>query len=287
MKAFGLQTRLARDLNVAGVADIPADIRQEIADAINAALQTLNAIAPFHSKTAFSGIALPAPLTIELTVENRSNEISGYDFASDEFYRTIRIEGDMVDNQPIGTNMLLHPYGGSSGTVNAILYGDAVQMPEPFESIASEELTVLETSHNAYAVNRPVKKGDRKIGHPTFFNVEENAANQSPAAPAVIRFERLPDRLYRLEGMFTLAPLRVKVVDLIAPGAELPIRGEMIESYLLPIARANLTTCRLWRNKDNKAKAVSDGESAESKYRTLAPSNIASARNKVGTPQGY
>lgn len=287
MKAFGLQTRLARDLDVPSVAEIPVDVRQEIADAINAAAQTLHALAPSHSKVVPSSIALAAPETIELTVENGSNEITGYDFASDQYYMTLRISGDDIDNQPIGVNQLLHPYGGTSGTVSAIFYADAVQMPETFDEIVSNELRLLETGTLVFAVSRSLKYRDRKIGRPEFFNVEANAANQNPVAPAVIRFDQLPDKLYRLEGMFSMAPIRVKVADLIAPGADIPLREDHIESYLLPIARGNLTTCRLWRNKETKASVVSAAEAAESKYRILVPPTISSTPNFVGTPEGY
>ena len=287
MKAFGLQTRLARDLDVASVADIPADIRQEIADAINSAAQKLHALAPAHSKIVPSGISLAAPETITLTVENGSTDITGYDFASSQFYQTLRIAGDDIDNQPIGTNQLLHPYAGASGTVTAILYADAVQMPEAFDDIVSNELRVLETGALCYGVNSSVKVRDRKTGRPEFFDVEPNAANQSPPAPAVIRFDRLPDQLYRLEGLFTTAPLRVMVVDLIAPGNDLAIREEQIESYLFPIARAAMTTCRLWRNKETKTKAEADGEAAESKYRLLVSPTISTAPNMVRTKPGF
>jgi hypothetical protein len=287
VKAFGLQTRLARDLDVPSVADIPSDVRQEIADAINAAAQTLHALAPAHSKIVPSSIALAAPVEIELTVTNGSNEVTGYDFASDQFYQTLRINGDGIDNQPIGANTLLHPYGGTSGTVTATLYSDATQLPEQFEELVSQELRVLETNSLVVGVNRSLKCENRKTGRPEFFNVEPNAMNQSPPAPAVIRFDKLPNQLFRLEGMFSMAPLRVKVVDLISPGVDLPIREDHIEAYLLPIARANLTTCRLWRNKDNKTDVANKGEAAENKYRLLVPQTISSAPNLVRTKPGY
>lgn len=286
MKAIALATRLARDLDEKSVIDLTADARLEILDAINGGLQRLHALAPFESKTTTGSISLEAPINISIGVTAGSDEITGHSFTDDQFYRTIRINGDVIDNQIAGVSRLLHPYGGTTGTVPATIYSDGVAVLEPYDELIGDP-RILETGTHLTNFLRTWDRFGKPVGRPDFYHVEANARNQNSPAPSVIRFDRLPDRAYRLEAKFTLAPARMTFADLLAPGADIPLRTEFVEVYLLPIARDILSSSSLWKNKETKAKAHADAETAESKYAALTPRHLSTPNNVVRTKRGW
>lgn len=286
MKAIAFGNRLSRDLDVSSFLEIPVDIRQEMLDATNGGLQRMHALAPAESKITTGSIPLAAPETISIGVTNGSTEITGYDFENGQYYRTIRIDGDSIDNQVMGANELLHPYGGTTGTVSAILYGDAVSIVEPYDELVGDP-RVLETDTRLTHFKREWCRQQRPIGHPKYYHVEANARNQNSTAPSVLRVDHLPNQLYRLEGKFTLAPARITFSDLLAPGADIPLRDELVEVYLLPIARSLMTTCRLWRDKSTITKVNNEAEAAEQKYEALTPKTLATPNNRVRTKRGW
>ncbi len=288
MKAFALASRLVRDLKEMGLATLTADGRQALLDAINGGLQRMHSVAPTKSKETAGSLYLDAPLSISLGVTAASEVVTGYSFTADQLYRTIRIAGDPIDNQITGPSTLLHRYGGSaSGTVAAIIYGDGVAMPEPYESLVGDP-RVTETGRDLTNYEHDCRIDlARRIGEPWFYQVEANAINQNSAAPAVIRFDSLPERAYRLQCRFALAPARIGFADMIAADTEIPLRAELVELYLLPIAREILTTSDLWRDPLTKAGAIKAGAAAFTAYATLTPTTLATPRRKVGTPHGW
>lgn len=286
MKAIAFSNRLSRDLDEENASKLMTDIQLEILDAINGGLQKLHAIAPYHSKITTGSIPLDAPISATLGVTTGGVNVTGITFPIDQFYRTIRISGDEIDNQIVGNSSLLHPYGGGTGTVNATIYCDAVAMPEPYDQMIGDP-RILETGTILTNFMREWGRASKSICRPSFYQAEANARNQNSVAPTVFRFDSLPDRAYRLESRFTLAPARIQFADLLSPGADIPLRAEHVESYLLPIARGILTDSALWRDKDAKASVRNAAEMAESKYQTLTPQYAATPRNRVRTKPGY
>jgi hypothetical protein len=289
MKATALANRLVRSLKVKSLQELTADGWQEIQDAVNAALQSMHAVAPPHSKITVASMVLPAPVTISIGVTNGSNEITGHTFAVSDFFKTIRLAGESIDNQVIGESSLLHPWTGTTGTVSAVLYGDAVAIPDAYEEIISDPL-VLETN-NDLTQGRPTSYWSsqrRKIGTPEFWWIEENARNANPAGgPAVLRIDTLPPKILRLQMSASLAPARISFMDFMDASKVIPIRDEHIEAYLIPVALGNLTTSDLWRDKETAAKVASKAETAEAKYAALVPQTLGTPNNHVRTRPGF
>jgi hypothetical protein len=84
-----------------------------------------------------------------------------------------------------------------------------------------------------------------------------------------------------------IAPIRVTFEDLLNPGDPLPIRTEHVENYLLPIARGLLTFSSLWRNKEEKNSTRDAAKEAEMKWSLLAPTTLATPRNRSRTRPGF
>ena len=160
--------------------------------------------------------------------------------------------------------------------------GDDRPFPEPPSSEILETQRTL-THHKLRFVSWQV----RNVAEPRFYWVEPNAGNRASPAPAVVRFDSLPDHAYRLTVEAMLAPARVAFADMLAPGPEISIRQEHVEIYLLPIARGLLTSCELWKNPETKSAAIKAGETAEMKYANLASTTLATPANEVGTPHGF
>ena len=287
MKAIALANRLKRDLDEKSLSDVSSDSRQEILDCINGALQRMHAVAPDHTKITTASLYLDAPATVTIGVTQGETAITGSTFSSDQYGRTIRVAGDSIDNQIAGTSSLLHPYAGPTGTVTATVYSDAIALPEPYSELVGDP-RILETQRTlTHHKLRFVSWQVRNVAEPRFYWVEPNAGNRASPAPAVVRFDSLPDHAYRLTVEAMLAPARVAFADMLAPGPEISIRQEHVEIYLLPIARGLLTSCELWKNPETKSAAIKAGETAEMKYANLASTTLATPANEVGTPHGF
>ncbi len=286
MKAVAFGNRLARYLDVKSVDELTADVRQEILDAINGGLQKMHTVAPEISKQVPGSIHVSAPETISVGVTRGSTAITIADFGSDQYYRTIRISGDGIDNQIVGASEILHPFSGETGTATAIVYCDAVSIPEPYESLVGDP-RILETNRDLLNVKFTEHWTKRQVREPRFYQVEANAPNRNPLAPSVIRFDSLPGSEYRLSCEFLIAPARIKFSDLLAPGADIPLREELVELYLLPIAKGILSDSSLWKNAGSIPRVEKQAAEAIVTYAALAPQYLATPRHEVGTPAGF
>lgn len=290
MNVASFANRLVRDLKVKSITELTADARQELQDAINGSLQRLHDLSPDHSKQGLASLVIGAPQTVTIEVEKGSKNIGLHVFTADFFYCSIRISGDSIDNQIIGETTLHHPYGGESGTMEAVVFHDAITIPESFAEIVSDPLVIETGTHLHNSRDNPwTHTGMRKnIGRPTSYWMESNARNQNPpTGPVVMRFGSYPDRLYRLEAEAVFAPARINFSDLLTTHAIIPLRDEHVESYLLPIARASLTESSLWDDKEKIQRVKDSGKDAEARYAILIPQYPATPTHRIRTRRGY
>ena len=288
MNAISFLARLVRDLNVSSPNDLTADARLEILDATNGAIQQIDSLSGSKSKTTVGSFFLAAPRALVFDVTNGSVEIAGNNFPVTDYAKTIRIEGDDIDNQITGGNTLLHPYTGATATVGATIYSDSLLLPEPYLEIISDPVILGEGKEITQSRLRGSRFKKKDTGRPKIYWMEGNAGNRNSTTPAVIRFHPMPEKTYRFEADVSLAPTRIKFADLLTTGTKLPVREEWVESYLLPVARGILTTSELWRDKQTKASAVTASDKAIAKFRALSPSDTyATPSNEVGTPYGF
>ncbi len=287
MKVMAFAQRLLRDLKENDMASLAAAERQELCDAINGALQKLHDLSPPHAKEAAGSMVLGAPSAVVLGVTEGGADFTGYAAGEEDLYCTVRIEGDPVDNRITGSGSLLHPYAGQGGMRNAVIYHDAVLIPEPYAEIISRP-RVLETLRVLEPGEAEGLPGDRRgVSEPREYRLEANAPNQGPPAPALLRVDPLPDRLYRLEMRVALAPARVGFADLLSGTRDLPLREELAEAYLLPLARGLLCASALWRDGDTRSAVLAAAARAEAAYAVLVPKTLGTPCNLAGTPRGY
>lgn len=286
MKVFALVQRLARDLTQTNPLALTAEERQTVQDCINAALQKLHDYAPDHSKAIPISLSLAAPTNISIGVSEGMNTFTGYSITSDDQYCTIRIDGDGVDNQVIADGTLLYPYAGTTGTVTATIYHDAIALDETYAAIISNP-RYLDTNvelGQGFIPDRYRLAYRLAIGDPESWIVEENAYS---SARAVFRVDRLPTGLIRLKAKALLAPPRVSFTDTIGTTADIAMRVEHIESYLLPMIRGLLAETSLWRDVLTRKRAMDKGDNAALEYSVMVPKSLTTPANTVGTPIGY
>ncbi len=290
MKVISFANRLVRDLAVKSITELTADVRQELLDAMNGAIQKFHDLSPDHAKTGVVSIALEAPSRVTLEVTNGSYEIGTTVFPVSSFYRSLWIDGDEIRNQIAGESTLTHPYSGPSGTVEATVYCDAVAIPEEFAEITSNPYN-LDTDTcllPATAGTFPRMVRTQNVCRPDYWWMEANAGNKKPpGGPMVMRFSSLPDRAYRLRCDAILAPPRIKFEDILTNHVKVPIRDEHVEAYLLPVARAILTESSVWEDKETISRVNSKGSDAEERYLMMVPQYPSTPDHRVGTRRGF
>ena len=284
MKIIAFTKRLLRDTTTPDPALLDADARQELLDAINATVQRINSVAPTHSRITTAALELAAPSTVTLTVENGSNQFTGYLATEQDLHCTIRLDGDAVDNHLTGAGDLLFNYAGASGTVQATIYHDALTLPQTIAEITGVPMVLgewqelrLDSARQMRAISR------RAIASPRYWWMEPNPA----PAKQVFRVESLPPQLTRIEVEVLSAPLRITLLDMLSDTADLPFREDVTESYVLPMARGELAESSLWRVEATRAAAIAKGKIAFESYIFTISHHLATPENRVGTPKGY
>jgi hypothetical protein len=296
MKTIALASRLMRDLKESSLAQLTAESRLELLDAVNGSLQELHDLAPPHSKIRDHAFFAAAPITLSLAVTQGSTTVGGDLIPADRSHCTIRIYGDAVDNQVRGATELFHPYAGPTGNAMAIVYSDALAVPESIDEIIDDTLFVLEdrvrvvkdsSRRGETWITGRIPSRDKRVARPIRWWMESDARNTNPAVPAFIRFDTLPDANYRMQGRVSLAPGRVTFVDMLTDAADVPIRPQHVESYLIPLCRAKLTTSAMWRDEKTIPAVTQAAEAARAAYANLIPQTISTQANRVGTPFGF
>jgi hypothetical protein len=296
MKTMALASRLMRDLKDASLAQLTADARLELLDAVNGSLQEMHDLAPPHAKIRNHAFFAAPPQTVAVNVTKGSRDVQGNPFPADAEHCTIRIIGDAVDNQVRGTNGLFHPYAGPTGTAMATIYRDALLVPETIDEVIDDALFIIDSRERIIKdssrqgemwVQGRVPGTTKRVAQPRRWWMEAEARSANPAAPAIIRLDTLPDAGYRIQGRVSIAPGRVTFVDMLTDSAVVPIRPQHVESYLLPLCRAKLSTSSMWRDKDMIQTVKNEAESARLAYANLIPQTISTQANRVGTPFGF
>ncbi len=115
---------------------VPSDL-DAAASTINAAFQEIFSEGPSSLSEVRDGALLNAPTTITLSVTNNSKVVSiTLGSASWMAGCTVRISGDQWDNQfSKDLTSLNRPYAGSTGSVSATVYADAVLMDSTVKAV--------------------------------------------------------------------------------------------------------------------------------------------------------
>ncbi|MEI7532853.1 MAG: hypothetical protein WCK57_00655 [Verrucomicrobiae bacterium] len=283
MTTAELFSRLLSRATVRDPGRVPFDDAVEILAAMNAGISEYYQIAPARfSRTTISTV-LPAPATLSVAAVNGSAALGSNAFSAGQRGATVIVGDDAGQNEVVGPASLLDAYMGTSGTVNATVYGDAVViLDSSFKRVVSHPR--LSDGTELYVddslVNRNFKTS-RGIGTPRRYCMEMSGAAGGGKDVAILRVDPMPGKAFIVRMEAELNPLHVVYGDLASP-VNVPVPAHM-EHALISLIRWHLKGNVFFpdqRDTDEKAQAARisiEGQSPDA----------GKSHGKVFTPRGW
>lgn len=270
--------------------------KQDIMEAANAAQQRLYNALPTYFKEQTQGFVLPAPLAITgVTVTQYGKTVGGVTFTAAQFGMTVVLDGDPGWNQIIGTQELLNPYMGDTGTVAGTIYGDAIHSTTfPLDRIignpqfANQNLFPLMAFNIAPATSGYMTAPQNWIGNvglPAVWWPQVFGNSQGNRPIMVLKFTPAPNQAYAVNVRIGFWPRRLTLDDY-AANTQLPVPDQFIEPAFIPLCLQEFATSPEFDPKNDSALIQQRGDAGE-QYARLQLGQIGSPANKVGTPCGF
>jgi len=280
--------------SAATIASATARQLARIAHDITATLQEISMTAPSIYKTRRAQSAI-APETISITVTNGGvNCTATATFVNGS---TIKIDGDNAWNEirvESGQKKLLFPFGGTSGTVNATLYHDVLNLDSDAAELVDKPILegfgYLDPSANkedllTYPRNSPDYRRriafsspqTRLTGQPSRFFLE-NAYNSDHTTTDRIRVYPIPLTAYQLSYFIKVKARTVTASDLGSDGADstfvLPIQGDYHESILKPLFLERWSGSAWFREDSVKKSIIEEAKKARALLTSYQPQRV-------------
>ncbi len=267
----------------------------DLLEAANKGLQELYDSLPVYFKEKTEGFALPGPLAITgVAVTRFSKEVSADTFSREQLGRTVTLSGDPQWNQITGTNTLLNPYMGQTGTVDGVVYGDAIfSEAYPFDRVIGNPrlangggvwIGILEMFRGGNENGWPLVYG-QTVGMPAVWWPQTIAASQGARPYVIMRCAPAPDTAYAASVRIGLWPKRITLADYVN-NAQLPVPDQFIETSLIPLCLKALQSTPIWVPTDNDKNIREDG-TAGAAYAKLQPAQVGAPSNRIYTPVGF
>ncbi len=267
----------------------------DIQEAASSGLMRLYNALPTYFKEQTQGFVLPAPLAVTgIGVTQFGKTVTGITFTAAQFGQTIVLDGDSGWNQIIGTNELLNPYMGATGTVAGTIYGNALYSETyPFNRIignpqfANNAQGPLWTNAISQVSTNP--NGwwwfSQNIGVPQVWWSQVFGNSQGKKPIMVLRFAPAPSQAFAVNVRLAFWPKRVTLADY-DESTELCVPDEFIENSLIPMCLQAFMSSPAWQVKGDEAMIELRGDKGEL-FAKNQPGQIGSPNNRVYTPIGY
>lgn len=283
----------------------PSDGQEAVA-CVNGALQELYALAPRWFSHRPLSLAVNAPQTVTFTAAQGSATISNASPAG-AFVRGCTLanaSGDPIENEVVGSTLLLRPFQGPSGTVTATIYGDCLPLDatvakvnppvilegyrELMPAATYRDLLDMDYRYRAtfgnYGTSVAVttRAQPRTVAQPLGYYVDTFFDPATGTMAFALRFVPMPDGAYIVRFEARLAPRVISVNDVGSdstdPGTTFGLPNGWDESILLAIARQRWTGSTLFKN----AAAVPEIQRA---YNLAVQQLVPASRPQGVTPQ--
>lgn len=215
-------------------------------------------------------------------------------FGLEQLGRSVVLDGDPQWNQITGTNTLLNPYMGQTGTVSGIVYGDAIFSEEyPLDRIIGNPrlangggifIGMLEMFRGSNQGGWPLVYG-MTTGMPAVWWPQTFASSQGARPSVIIRVAPAPDTAYAASVRIGLWPKRLTLADYVN-NTQLAVPDQFIEPALIPLCLKALQSSPIWVPTDNDKNVREDGAAAAS-YAKLQPAQVGAPSNRIFTPYGF
>ena len=235
---------------------VPTDLPDALV-AVNGAWQEISAAGPASLTEQSCSDVLRPPTQVSVAVTQYSAAVTVTGWQTWMAQCTARVGGDGTDNRFLSSTALLSPYLGTSGTVQATVYGDALAMDsrflniiEPFTAdgrplgIAADESQVLSGSQaqwqdgSDYVTQAVGYLNQKPVATPNVVFPDSVWDSSKAYLPIYLRFSPMPDRAYAVRFRAKLKPLVFTTADIgdATTVANSTIPADWVESILLPVA---------------------------------------------------
>ncbi len=267
----------------------------DLAEAANTALQRLYNALPTYFKEQTQGFVLPAPLAISgVGVTQFGKTVTGVTFTDAQFGQTVVLDGDGSWNQIIGTDELLNPYMGATGTVGGTVYGNAIHSTTyPLDRIIGDPRFANQTQapffdYKITRVNEPTSAYwfyAQQTGFPLTWWPQVFGNSQGNTPIMVLRFAPAPNAAIGINVRIGFWPKRITLADYDA-ATELVVPDQFIEPCLIPMATQAFMSSPAWLTKGDEAMIEARGDKGEL-YAKNQPGQIGAPNNQIFTPVGF
>lgn len=268
--------------------------QMDIMEAANHALQRLYGALPAYFKEMTEGFVLPAPLAVAgVGVTQYGKTVTGITFTSAQFGQTIVLSGDAGWNQIVGTNELLNPYMGSTGTVAGTIYGNALfSNTYPFDRVignptyANQSIGILlnaSMARNNAGANQWLMQ--QNVGVPVAWWPQVFGNSQGNSPMWILRFAPAPQQAYAVNVRLSFWPKRLTLTDYDS-NTSLPVPDQFIEPSLIPMAIQAFMSSPAWASRRDEALVEDRGNKGEAFARNQ-PGQFAAPNNQIYTPVGF
>lgn len=318
MNSIQLFQRLARNLNVPDVFNLPADAALDVLAAGNGGLATFYREMPGIYRRTTLSYAIRTPRTLNVTFTAKYSRLVAADtFAVRENGCTVRFTNGGADHVVTGQNSVLDDYIGADAgqAIGATLYSDAVPVQDVIERIIGHVRLYDTTNGLPTMVLRDERlrgggatrtggmgAGDGQfypyegewacgvIDRPRYYYLEPMGASQGAEPEFLLRVAPLPDADYTIRMEAELSTQRLTMAD-ITTARTINVSEAYLDDILVPLCEAELVTSRFWQSDggraDSKAAALNRAAGVMANKMPKIPMDIAPAGNRVGTPRGF
>jgi hypothetical protein len=312
MNSIQLSQRLARNLNVPDVFNLPADAALDVLAAMNAGLASYYRETPgIYKRTTLSHtIRAPRALTINFQAQY-SRVVADDTFSINDQGCTVRFGNGSADNVVTGANNLLDDYLGTVLSTPATLYSDSIPIQDVIERVIGYVRLYDNTqSQPTFLVRDERLRGGKArhwvgggaledvyypcdgvlsnytIGRPRYYYLDPMGASQGAEPEFLLRVAPLPDIDYTVRMEAELSTQRLIFTDLQTARA-IHVRDTDIDDILIPLCEAELVTSSFWRDKEQAKGVLTRSENVLATKMPKMPRDVAPVSNRVGTPRGF
>lgn len=307
MTTVELGQLLTRNTSVDDLAGCSAQDAMELIRVMNEGMQMFYKLAPTRwSRTGASALILE-PTTVSCDVTANSTAVSNAPFTAAMRGCTAKLEGADTFNEIVSTNQLLHAWTGSTGTVTATVYYDAIAITDfTVEKIVNDPVIVetdkrlvrqeqFESEASVYpfrygspgGVGRNVRMTST---YPSFYRVNyvgnSYQANTGDAV-VILMMDPLPLSKFNVRFDIQVRPGSYRIGAL-TTASDIPVDDSLAYSTLLPLCERGLLRSPIWNGTEMAAKAVdSAGQLAMETTRTLTAKRFARPKRRTRTKTGW
>lgn len=272
-------------IDVPYLAQATASQKNWVLNSINGALQELWNAGPSHFKRRELSAIIHGATAVRFTVTANSATISG--FVGWQAWMagcSVRMDGDVFDNEMVNATTLLQPYqGATGGAVNGYVFGDAVTLDASVSSVFGcvrlADIRELVPSPSREAFNRAnywhegdygeailsVQVRRKWTGQPHTYWVDTVYSAVAGATQPLIRLRvaPIPQQQYILKWDAEMNPPNVVLTDLDSDSMVFQLPGHNDELALMPFVLQRFSSCPWFKNNDARAEIARQFEQAK------------------------